>query len=353
MWSSDACSHCLGCPRRVPTAGSVERGEAMTRDRWFRLMLGGLIGSFLLMSSIPPHLRAQVPLSAFSRSSYWNTPLPKNAPVDPASRAILRFLRRHSAGNFIRLGGTDPTGEWGMPIYSARDGDPVYDVANNCSLRMPPEFDHVRIPAGAAADPTSDAAMTVYDEGLGYVFAFWHARFDADGDTWSSCGGTVYYLGSNGLDGKLRRSDEPRNTGHRGLPPPTWAVRLDEIEAGSIDHVLKIAVPATKCRHVFPMVADECGTRAAHAPPEGTRIRIKPGVDLARFHLSSAALVVARALKRYGAIIGDQTRGKINLKVENTVAEGEGWGWRGVLGHRSLSNIPLRSFQVIRLGYRG
>src|SRR5262249_45464871 len=76
-------------------------------------------------------------------------------------------------------------------------------------------------------------------------------------------------------------------------------------------------------------------------------------VDLARFHLSSAALVVARALKRYGAIIGDQTRGKINLKVENTVAEGEGWGWRGVLGHRSLSNIPLRSFQVIRLGYRG
>jgi len=255
--------------------------------------------------------------------------------------------------DFVRLSGTGPTGEWGMPLYSAGRGNPVYDVANDCSLRMPPEFDHIRIPPGAMADPTSDAAMTVYDRGMGFVVALWHARFDPDAQTWSSCGGTVYYLRSNGLDGKLRRSNESRNTGHRGVPPPTWAVRLDEIRSGSIKHVLKIAVPVTKCRHVFPMVADECGTRAVHAPPEGTRIRIKPGVDLTRLHLSSAALIVARALKRYGAVIGDQTRGKINLKVENTVAEGKGWRWRGILSSRSLSRIPLRSFQVIRLGYRG
>jgi len=325
----------------------------MTRERWFRVMLGGVVASCLLISSIPPHGEAVLRLSAFSKSSYWNTRLPKNAPVDPASRAIIRFLRRHSARHFISLSGTGPTGEWGMPIYIAGRGDPVYDIANSCSQGRPPEFDHVRIPAGAKADPTSDAAMTVYNRGRGLVFALWHAAFDPDALTWSSCGGTVYYLGSNGLDGKLRRSNEPRNTGHRGIPPPTWAVRLDEIRSGSIDHVLKISVPVTKCRHVFPMVADECGTRAPHAPPEGTRIRIKPSVDLARFHLSSAALVLARALKRYGAVIGDQTAGKINLKVENTVAEGEGWRWRGILGSRSLASIPLRAFQVIRLGYRG
>src|SRR5262249_43346792 len=109
------------------------------------------------------------------------------------------------------------------------------------------------------------------------------------------------------------------------------AVRFDEITSGAIKHVLKIAVPATKCLHVFPMVADECGTRAAHAPPEGTRIRIKPRVDLARFHLSSAALIVARALKHYGAVIADQTRGKINLKVENTVRRGKGGDGEGSL----------------------
>src|SRR5262249_32004510 len=116
----------------------------MTRERWLRLLLGGVIGSCLVVSLIPPQGEARLTrLSsprAFSRSSYWNTPLPKNAPVDPASRSILRFLRRHSARHFISLSGTGPTGEWGMPIYSAARGDPVYDIANNCSQRRPPEF---------------------------------------------------------------------------------------------------------------------------------------------------------------------------------------------------------------------
>src|SRR5262245_38704393 len=237
---------------------SLERGEEMTRQRLFHLILSGLIGSCLLMSLIPFHGEARLRRSAFTRSSYWNTALPKDAPADPASRAILRFLRRHSDRPSIGLAGTGPTGEWGTPIYHAGHGDPTYDVTNTCSLAMPPEFDDVRIPVGARADPTSDAEMTVYDRGRGIVFALWHARFDADTLTWSACGGTVYYLGSNGLDGTLRRSDERRNHGHRGVPPPTWAVQLDEIRSGSIDHVLKIAVPATKCRHVFPMVGDEC-----------------------------------------------------------------------------------------------
>ncbi len=325
----------------------------MTRERRFRSVLGALVGLCLLMSWIPPHIEARIVSSAFSRSSYWNTPLPRRAPVDPESHAILRFLRRDSGQSFIGLGGTGRTGAWGMPIYRAGRGDPVYDIANNCSQPKPPEFKRVRIPFGARADPTSDAAMTVYDRGRGLVFALWHARFDSGARVWSACGGTVYYLRSNGLHGQLRLSDEPRNMGHRGIPPPTWAVRLGDIRAGAIQHVLKIAVPTTKCRHVFPMVADECGTRARHAPPEGTRIRIKPSVDLKRLHLSSAARVVARALKRYGALIGDRSGGGIVLKVENTVAEGRGWRWQGILGSRSLSRIPLRFFQVIRLGYHG
>jgi hypothetical protein len=266
---------------------------------------------------------------------------------------MIRFLRRGSATDFVSIGGTSRSGEWGMPIYHARRGDPVYDVVDSCATRQPREFRHVRIPRGARADPTSDAAMTVYDRGRGIVFALWHALYHTDRHVWSACGGTVYYLRSNGLHGSLRRSDEPRNTGHRGVPPPTWAVRLADIKARSIRHVLKIAVPSTGCRHVFPMVGDECGTRARNAPPEGARIRIKPSIDLTRFHLSTAAHVVARALQRYGAVIGDQSGGGVTLKVENTVAEGDGWRWRGILDARSLSAIPLRAYQVIRLGYHG
>jgi hypothetical protein len=192
--------------------------------------------------------------------------------------------------------------------------------------------------------------MTVYDGDKGLVYALWHASYNATTDTWSACGGTVYYLSSNGLEGSLLQSDQPRNKGHRGAPPPTYAVRYDEVRAGAIRHVLKIAVNTTKCAHVFPMTGDECGTTAAAAPPEGTRIRIKPSVNLSGLQLSPAALVIARALQTYGAVIGDQG-GTATLKLENTVAEGSGQLWTGILAAKSLCAIPLDSFEVVKLGY--
>ena len=121
--------------------------------------------------------------------------------------------------------------------------------------------------------------------------------------------------------------------------------------AGTIQHVLKIEVNTTRCAHVFPMTGDECGTYADDAPPEGARIRIKPTVDLAKMGLSSGALVVAVALQRYGAVIGDQSGDSVSLKVENTVAEGQGWLWGLLLQEDSLSAIPLKDYQVIKLGY--
>ena len=288
---------------------------------------------------------------AFPSSSYWNTPLPADAPLDPNSGAIISFLKADNTTNYVRLAGTSSTGTWGNPIYWSGTSDPTYAINNSCSQRQPSEFSSMRIPAGARPDPTSDAGMTVYDGDKGLVYALWHASYNATTDTWSACGGTVYYLSSNGLEGSLLQSDQPRNKGHRGAPPPTYAVRYDEVRAGAIRHVLKIAVNTTKCSHTFPMVADECGTTATYAPPEGTRIRIKPWIDLTKLGLSPAALIVARALQTYGAVIGDQSGGPVSLKVENTVAEGLGPKWDGVLSATSLAGVPLDDFQVVQLGY--
>lgn len=313
------------------------------------------IAALLLAVSITGPVAAAVPASAayqpFSETSYWNQPLPSGAPRHAYSAEIIRFLQADNDNNFIRLAGATEEGLWGMPIYWANSTSPVYDIRSNCSLGQPPEFDKVRIPRGARPDPTSDAAMTVYDRERGKVFGLWHARYDATLDRWSACGGTVYYLPSNGLHGDLAASNQTRNRGHRGLPPSTWAVRYDQVKAGAIDHVLKIAVNTTKCHHVFPMVGNECGTTSSYAPPEGTRIRIKQNIDLTTYGLSPAALVIARALKRYGAVIGDQTGGPVILKLENTVAERRGWLWKGVLHPESLARIPLGAFEVIAPGY--
>ena len=330
----------------APRASARSRSRAGDRTRRAFIVAVGTALATLLIGSFAEAARS--PYRAFKDSSYWNRRVPRSAPVHPQSSQMIEYLLHDNTTDYLSLNGTHRSGEWGMPIFWASRGDPEYSIRNNCTYRQPPEYGAVRIPEGARPDPTSDSAMTVYDRGRGLVYGLWHARYDAEDDRWSACGGTVYYLDSNGLHGKLERSDEPRNTGHRGIPPPTWAVRYREIRAGAIRHVLKISVASTRCEHVFPMVGDECGTWAEYAPPEGTHIRIKPWVDLRRLELSRAALVIARALQRYGAVIGDQSGGSFSLKVANTVAKRGRWLWRGILNDESLADVPLRLYEVLR-----
>ena len=287
---------------------------------------------------------------AFSRDSYWNTPLPADAPVDEMSDEWIDYLLRDGETNYIELAGSDGDGRWGHPIYFSRDGDPACRVVNNCNYHRPPEFDSVRIPQGATQDPTSDAAMTVYDVDKGIVYGFYRAEYSSTRDQWSACGGTVYYLESNGLDGSLEESDEKRNFGHRGVPPPTFAVRYDEVASGRIDHVLKIAVDTAHEEFVWPMTGSDGDTRAPLAPWEGARLRLKPEIDLDGFDLSPAQRSIATALQEYGAVIGDQSGSTAILKVENTVAEGRGQLWDGILRPDSLSMFDLDDYEFVKRG---
>jgi hypothetical protein len=266
---------------------------------------------------------------------------------------MMAWLGSVSSNTYVRLAGATSSGTFGNPIYWSHDNDPSYAVTNSCpTVAAPPEFQAVRIPLSAQPDDSSDAAMTVYDMTSGAVLAFHHTvkTVASDGSvTWSACGGAAYHADSNGLDGRAAGADDARNGGHRGVPPPTYAVRWDEIQAGSIDHALKIAIDNT-CDHVWPFVGDE-GCDFGGLIPEGTRIRIRPDIDLATYGLSPAALVIARALQRYGAYVGDQSGGGVTLKVENTVAEGRGNLWNGVLDVKSLSVIPLTAYEVVERGW--
>jgi hypothetical protein len=290
------------------------------------------------------------PYRAFTATSYWNRKLPDNAPIDPRSQQYLDVLKA-SAFQYPRFAGVSSTGTWGFPIYWAEPSDPVYDVTTvaGCPWPVPAAFRAVRIPRGAKPDASADAEMTVYDRPDGLVIGLWHATYDPVTDRWQACSGSAYYLASNGLYGGWPESTDPRNTGHRGLPPSTHAVRWDEIQAGAIRHVLGMVVPST-CGSVFPMVWDEgCGQPLV----EGTRLRIKPGVDLRARGLTGPALVVATALQKYGAVIGDINGcDAATFRVENTVQEGRGWVWSGVLGYDSLHAITWDDFEVIQLGWR-
>jgi hypothetical protein len=246
--------------------------------------------------------------------------------------------------------GTSP---WGQPIYEGDSSDPKFQVHVLRGEHLP-ELDNVRIPVGAEAADNTDGSMTVYNRQKGFVVMLTDARFHKKKGFWTAAGATVTYLRSNGLHVDTGRSDDPRNRGsHRGNNGATAAVSLDEVRAGAVRHVLKVAAgPELSHRYVFPMVGsdgDYTGTSRA-VPPQGLRLRIKPSIDLKAKGLKGQALVIARALQRYGFYIGD-SGGTTALKLENTVAEGRGRLWH--VPADALCRLPFTGayWDVLSEGY--
>ncbi len=280
----------------------------------------------------------------FHDGSWWNTPLPRRTPLHPHAEGILDYLRtapESGQGCLVLAGAGDSP--WGQPMYTVTRKDPRYDVRSTFAGDLP-ELDGLRIPVGARAAANSDGSMTVFDPRAGFVVMLTGAEYDPDTDTWSAAGASVTYLDSNGLHVETGRSDEPRNRGsHRGNNGAVAAVSWDEVREGAVRHVLKVAAgPEVSHDFVFPMVGSDGDYRGSDpsVPPQGLRLRIRTSVDLDSLDLPPEALVIARALQRYGFYIGD-SGGTTALKLENTVAEGRGQLWR--VPADALCGLPFTS----------
>jgi hypothetical protein len=290
---------------------------------------------------------------AFTPNSWWNSPLPSNAPSNPRADGILQYMSTadESGGGCLRFAGVQGS-PWGQPVYWAGPGDPTYDVTVSRGDAQP-ELRSMRIPRHARSANNNDGSMTVFDLDRGYVVAMTDARYDSGSRTWSATGATVTYLDSNGLDVRTGQASDDRNVGnHRGNNPADMMVRYDEVQAGAIDHVLKVASgPEVSWRHVFPMVGSDGHSRDPDAPPQGLRFRIKPSVNLDGMGLDPQTLVIARALQKYGFYIGDSS-GTTALKVEDTRLEGRGELWK--MSPTALCGLPLtpQYWDVLPGGYQ-
>jgi hypothetical protein len=291
---------------------------------------------------------------AFTEDSWWNTPVPVGAPTHPREKQILEYMRtaEEAGDGCVRLAGADSSA-WGQPVYWAGPRDPRYDVTLTANIAdNPPELRDLRIPHGAEAAANNDGSMTIFDLERGYTVAFTGAAYDAGAHRWSAAGATVTYLDSNGLHARTGRSSDPRNVGsHRGNNAAVMMARLDEVDAGRVDHVLKVASgPEVSTRFVFPMIGSDGNSRDRAAPPQGLRFRIKPSVDLEKLELEPQALVIARALQEYGFYIGDSA-GVTALKLEDTRTEGRGQLWK--VSPTALCGLPLAPefWDVLPEGY--
>jgi hypothetical protein len=311
-------------------------------------------------ASSPPVSR-EAPLDArgrpyrpFRDRSWWNTPVPVNAPHDPAETQVLNYLSTapESGHGCLRLAGAQQN-RWGQPAYWAQPGDPEYAV-KGLQGETPPELKHLRIPETAEAANNSDGTMTVYDLDRGYVVLLTDAKYEAGADRWVASGGTVTYLDSNGLLATTGRSDDPRNIGsHRGNNGATSYVRYDMVAAGDVRNVLKIASgPELADRAVFPMTGSDGDVKdpSVGAPPQGLRLRLKPSLDLRALGLHPQALAIAQAMQKYGVYLGD-SGGTTALKLEDTRAEGRSQLWTVTADDLCMLPFTPQFWDVLPEGY--
>ncbi len=292
---------------------------------------------------IPVARGATTAYRAFSGSSYWNTPIPADAPRDVNSALYIADSEvPTNSQNYLRLvGAPGSSQDYAEPIYWADEADPLVTVTP--TLYGDPVTMH--IPADAQPAPGTDSQMTVYDLSADYrIVAGFHKVSVADGQ-WTAVGVDRWQLESNGLDGKLDGSNDSYNRGHRGVPASVRAVRFDEILAGAINHRLACYWHATADSHFWPMVGHELGRGGV--VPEGIVVRIKPTIDLSQTKLTPAALTIARALQTYGCTVGDNSGSGNSLKLQRNA------DWRGLLlTAAALKSIPWNDWEFVQGGYR-
>lgn len=184
---------------------------------------------------------------------------------------------------------------------------------------------------GAGAE--GDRHVLVLQSGTCRLYELYNAHRAGGG--WEAGSGAVFDLRSNAL-----RPEGWTSADAAGLPIFPLLARYREVRAGAIDHALRVTVPRTQRGYIHPATHFASSSSDPALPPMGLRLRLKADYPLTRFH--GQALVILRALKRYGLIVADN---------------GSPWYITGAPDRRwrdedldQLKTVPGSAFEAVRTG---
>lgn len=167
------------------------------------------------------------------------------------------------------------------------------DESNKGKYPIPP-----RAPIEGGANADGDRHVLVVDRDRCKLYELDDAHPSGGGASWHAGSGAVFNLKSNKLRPKGWTSADAA-----GLPILPGLARYYEVKRGSINHALRFTARETRRAFVYPARHFASSSDDPSLPPMGLRIRLKAGADLSG--LGKQARVVARALKRYGALLAD------------------------------------------------
>ena len=287
----------------------------------------------------------------FAATSFWNAPIPADAPLDAKSDAYVAALRSQLtwAPPWIN------TYAYSTPVYTVPAGQPTVRVKLDTNYTPLQEaWTEVPIPPDAKPAEGTDKHMVVWQPATDRMWEFWLAKKLDDG--WHArWGGAMENVSTN--PGHF--TGEARHWGATAtsLPLLGGLMRIEELQRGRIDHALAMAIPnARAAAFSWPAQRTDGSSYAADAPPEGARFRLDPDLDLDALDLPPFVRMMAEAAQRYGIVLRDQSAG-VTFYAEQappgtTPYSGENGLFGGMYANRLMEAFPWQHLEVLKTEMR-
>jgi hypothetical protein len=279
----------------------------------------------------------------YDKASFWNTKIPADSATDPNSAALVAT----SLTPYAPISNLVNNDIWGIPIAYADPSSTIYSVGclkYDCNIAT-----SFRIPSYATPNSGSDGKLVVLDTTQKAELDMGRAVHDAGAGTWST--NSRYITESNGWGAMCAPHQRCGGVLGSGLDEAGGVIRPEEIAQGVIKHALVLAIPYTRSNFfACPAVKTAGGHDDPNALPFGARVQLDPSFDVAAQPWSKWEKVVAVALQKYGAYVGD-IGGSMAVRAEANLNRGyEAWSRAGVFQvSPSLSNLPWPMFRVLQI----
>ena len=301
-------------------------------------VLGIRVSRRLATEPVAPVPDTPVPLPAvadgtvprlFATTSVWNSPLPPDEPLDPASGTLVKTLTNIVAANLsARSGPWIQTSDSSTPLYQVTANQPTSRVqldAGSWAMTLQAAFQAVPIPSDARPAAGPDGHLTIWQPSRDRLWELYRARHAADG--WhADFGGAIMHVSeSPGYYTPLSWPGAIPQWGATAtsLPVIAGTMLISELQSGTIPHALAIAVPFARAG-IFTWPAqrtDGISTDPASIP-EGARFRLDPTLDVSALGLPLMTRMMAEAVQRYGMIVRDQTAHALAFYAEDPTPSG-------------------------------
>ncbi len=300
----------------------------------------------------------------YAGTSYWNTPLPADAPLDPSSEALMGAFRAEIASEFENhLGPSINTTEWSVPLYRVSADQPLEKVTLNTpnAPALQDAFERVPIPPNAKPAAGTDATLVIWQPATDKVWEFWRASHEANGwhADWGGATRNVseasgYYGPDSWPGAKPWWGDSSTSLGVIG-----GLITLEDLERGVINHALQIAIPNARAGvWAWPAQRTDGNSEDPLSLPEGAHLRLDPNLDLSKLQMPRLTRMIAKAAQRYGIFVNNRSHG-ISFYAEDPTRtgtepyRGSTGNFEGMSPRELLSYFPWEHLQLLRMSFSG